>query len=131
MLAAATNDFLNSLYEGSTPEKVVSPVGGIAGEEEEEVLLDANIWVEARGLPEGKFSYEVTDLVTGKLLATLDLAWPVGIQEGYSQPVALLIDEPEEVWQRASHAGFRVFTDVDSFKAYVNDEVLRVKEVAA
>ena len=131
LLAKATNDLLTSLYEGSAPERIVVPVGGIAGEEEEQVLLDTSIWVEALGLPDGEFGYEVTDIVTGKLLATLDLAWPNGIQEGYSQPVALLIDEPEEVWQRASHAGFRVFTDVESFKAYVNDEILRVRETAA
>ena len=131
LLAKATNEFLNSLYEGSEPDRTIVPLGGIEGEEEEQVLLDANIWVAELGLPEGEFGYEVTDLVTGKLLATLDLAWPYGIQEGYSQPVTLLIDEPEEVWQRAGHAGFRVFTDVDSLKAYVEDEVLRVKETAA
>ena len=131
LLAKATNDLLRSLYEGSAPDRIVVPVGGIAGEEEEKVLLDTNIWVSELDLPEGEFGYEVTDLVTGKLLATLDLAWPNGIQEGYSQPVALLIDEPEEVWHRASHAGFRAFTDVEAFKAYVNDEILRVKESAA
>ena len=131
LLAKATNDLLRSLYEGSAPDRIVVPVGGIAGEEEEKVLLDTNIWVSELDLPEGEFGYEFTDLVTGKLLATLDLAWPNGIQEGYSQPVALLIDEPEEVWHRASHAGFRAFTDVEAFKAYVNDEILRVKESAA
>ena len=131
LLATATNDFLRGLYEGSAPEVVVVPVGGIAGEEEEQVLLDANIWVNDLGLPEGEFGYEVTEMPTGRLMATLDLAWPNGMQEGYSQPVTLLIDEPEEVWQRAGHAGFRVFTNVESFKAYVNDEILRVRETAA
>ena len=131
LLAAATNNFLRGLYEGSAPEGVVVPLGGIAGREEEQILLDTNIWISELGLPEGEFGYEVTDITTGRLLATLDLAWPNGIQEGYSQPVALLIDEPEEVWHRASHGGFRVFTDVESFKAYVNDEILRVRETAA
>ena len=32
----------------------------------------------------------------GELLATLDLAWPRGIQEGYSRQAALLINESEE-----------------------------------
>ena len=131
LLADATNNLLRGLYEGSAPEGVVVPMGGIAGKEEEQVLLDINIWISELGLPEGEFGYEVTDMATGELLATLDLAWPNGMQEGYSQPVALLIDEPEEVWRRASHAGFRAFTDADSLKIYVKNEILRVKASAA
>ena len=40
---------------------VVVPLGGIAGEEEEQVLVGINIWVEELGLPVGEFGYEVTE----------------------------------------------------------------------
>ena len=52
-----------------------------------------NIWVIDQGLPEGEMNYELCDEITGEVIAILDLAWPDGLQEGYSQSVALLIDE--------------------------------------
>jgi hypothetical protein len=48
------------------------------------------------GLPAGEYLYELTDALTGEPLAVLDLAWPNGLQEGYSQPLALLIGESQE-----------------------------------
>ena len=117
LLAEATNDLLGSLYEGSAPEQEIVPVGGIADEEEEQVLLNANIWVSEQGLPEGEFGYEVVDPISRELIATLDLAWPNGLQQGFSEAVALLIDEPEELWHRASRAGFRTFADTESLKS--------------
>ena len=50
-----------------------------------------------QGLPEGELGYEIAHMATGESLAILDLAWPNGLQEGYSQPVALLIDEDTRV----------------------------------
>ena len=60
-----------------------------------------------QGLPEGEFSYELVDESSGQLRATLDLAWPDGIQEGYSLPVVLLIDESSEVERMVNSAGYR------------------------
>ena len=54
----------------------------------------------------------------------LDLAWPDGLQEGLSQPVALLIDEGQETEEAANRAGYRYFTDAESFRAYVRKEIL-------
>ena len=59
---------------------------------------------------------------TGQQLAVIDLAWPTGLQEGLSQPVALLIDEGHEVEEIVSNAGYRFYTDMDSFKRYVETE---------
>ena len=77
-----------------------------------------------KGPPEGEQLYELADPVSGEPLAIFDLAWPDGLQPGLSEPVALLIDEPMVTHEAANSAGFRFFTDVDSFKAYVEREVL-------
>ena len=132
LLANAANDFLDSLLAGTVPEMKapLSATGStdsivtVAVDDEEKVLLEANIWVIEQGLPEGEMNYELCDEVTGEALAILDLAWPSGLQEGYSQAVALLIDEDRDVRESASRAGYRYYTDIDSLKAYVLDQVL-------
>ena len=134
LLAAAANDFLETLQRGEVPEeKVEIPVverepasvpGGIEGEEEEDLLIEVNQWVARRGLPEGKLLFELADPDTGEAYGVLDLAWPDGLQEGLSVPVALLLNEPKETEAAANRAGHRYFTDVDSFKSYVDREVL-------
>ena len=57
-------------------------------------------------------------------LITLDLVWPDGLQVGYSQPVALLIDEDHFVRRAASDAGFRVFTNLASFRRHIERDIL-------
>ena len=135
LLADAANQFLGGLLEGSVPES--EPVGSVLdrssavfgisqSEDEEQLLLDTNVWVIEQGLPEGEFNYEIVDEVTGELLAALDLAWPDGLQAGYSQPVALLIDEDQDTKRMASQAGFRFYADVESLKRYVREEILSI-----
>ena len=132
-LAQAANQLLNGLLEGSVPEvgsvgsvmdRTGAPLGAIESEYEERVLLDAHGWVIEQGLPEGELGYQLVDEATGNLLAILDLAWPDGLQEGYSQPVAVLIDEGPEIERVVSQSGFRFYTDVDSLKRYVEEEIL-------
>ena len=74
--------------------------------------------------------YELADPESGEPYGVLDLAWPDGLQEGLSVPVALLLNEPEETEAAANLAGYRYFTDVDSFQSYVDREILIVEEVA-
>ena len=68
--------------------------------------------------------------LTGDALAVLDLAWPDGLQEGFSQPVAVLIDEDTETESIVNQAGYLFFTDVDNFKAYVRDRILAMHDAA-
>ncbi|MDQ3398182.1 MAG: DUF1524 domain-containing protein, partial [Deinococcota bacterium] len=134
LLAKAANDFLGSLIRGSIPEtEVAAPVtereqpvvlGSINDEEEEQLLLDVNIWVVEQGLPEGEMTFELIDDASGEPLALLDLAWPNGLQEGFSQPVALLIDEPREVEELVNRLGYRYFTSPKELQAYVEREIL-------
>lgn len=139
LLADAANQFLDSLYKGDIPEvkeeeqtiDVTSEhyvPGSIVSEEEEELLLECNEWVIEQGLPEGEFLYEIIDTNTSSTLAILDLAWPDGLQQGFSSPVALLIDEGKETEEEANNAGYRFFTNVESFREYVTKDILAIVE---
>lgn len=130
LLAKAANEFLDSLLAGSLADiqpsgsildRETVVLGEVASEEEQGILIDTNIWVTEEGLPEGEFGYELADEATGEPLAVIDLAWPTGLQEGYSQPVALLIDEDAELGEIVNSAGFRFFTDAESLKKYVRE----------
>jgi hypothetical protein len=97
---------------------------GISSEEEEVELEALNDWVESQGLPRGVLAYDFADVESGQQQAVFDLAWPQGIQEELSQPVAVLLNEDAATVTLASQAGFRCFTDGGSFRRYVKVEVL-------
>ena len=80
--------------------------------------------MEEQGLPGGALAYDLADPATGEQKAVLDLAWPNGIQEELSQPIAVLLNESPETLAIASKAGFRFFTAVAEFKRYVQAEIL-------
>jgi len=103
-------------------------VGGIGIEEEEAHLEALNDWVELQGLPRGAMAFELADPQTGEQKAVLDLAWPNGLQEALSQPVALLINEDAATVTLASQTGFRCFTDASAFRDYVKVDVLAINE---
>jgi hypothetical protein len=133
LLAAELNRRMEDLLHGDTKwlsghvaptQAVPVTVGGITSEEEDEKLEEINIWIETQGLPQGLLSYDYADAVTGEQKAIFDLAWPNGIQEELSQPVALLLDESADTIAIASQAGFRCFTDAGKFREYVETEVL-------
>ncbi len=100
------------------------PPGGLGSPDEEAIIEECLIWIAERGLPPGEVMYELTS-ESGEALAVLDLAWPNGLQEGLSQPVALLIDEGPETEEAANQAGYRFFTSIDEFRAYVFDQSSR------
>ncbi len=133
LLAAELNGRMEELLHGdvgwlsgpaaAAPAPVV--VGGGIGSEEEEAELEAlNAWVESKGLPRGVLTYDFADPQTGQQMAVFDLAWPTGIQEELSQPVAVLLNEDTSTIGLASQAGFRCFTDSEPFRRYVAAEVL-------
>lgn len=144
LLAAETNRHLQELLHGDThwliepPEETFTPTppqveatevkGGIQDEEEELRLRECNVWVARQGLPEGELLYELSDPESGRPLAVIDLAWPKGLQEGYSEPVALLINEDRETQEIVHHAGYHFFTDIQAFQNYVKHEVLAWEE---
>ncbi len=133
LLAAEVNHRMEELLHGATewmagsatlvPIAMAVP-GGITSEEEEEQLAALNDWMEAQGLPRGAMPYDFADPDTGEQKAVFDLAWPNGIQEELSQPVAVLLNESTETIAIASQAGFRCFTSTGDFQRHVRVEVL-------
>jgi len=134
LLAGAANSFLESLLHGEvapeeTPEdltrRVVETIPtAVTPADEEERILECMEWVAQRGLPEPEVEYEMADAETGEPLAVFDVAWPSGLQEGFSSPVAILLDESREVEEVANQAGYRFFTSVETFKDYVLRDIL-------
>ncbi len=116
----------------AVPMTEPAPVpGGIADDEEDAVIRDINEWVRGHGLPAGQIEHELSHPETGDPIAILDLAWPDGLQQGYSQPVALLLGEEQATLQIANDHGFRHFTSADAFKRYVETAVLALASEGA
>ena len=69
-------------------------------------------------------AFDFADETSGRQQAVFDLAWPNGIQEELTQPVAVLINESQETLALVSRAGFRCFTTGQDFKEYVQKEIL-------
>lgn len=136
LLAGAANALLDSLRHGTTPEAEVAPVSqpvadasaDIEDADEEEILVGVREWVSEQGLAEGQVGYELAHPETREPLAVLDLAWPDGLQEELTEPVALLLDEEAATLQIANDHGFRHFTSADAFKRYVETDVLALDE---
>ena len=126
LLAKAANEFLESLRKGELPS-AVGTISGVLDDDDEEAILDGlNRFVTIEcNLLAGELGYEISDTKTGEIIAVLDLAWPNGLQEGFSEPVAVLIDEENSVRIAANDAGFRrVFTIPEEFRHYVQQEIL-------
>jgi hypothetical protein len=107
-------------------QQATEALDGITNEEEEAELIGLNTWMGEQSLPPGSLAYDFADPATGEQQAVFDLAWPAGIQEELSQPVAALLNEEPAVLALASAAGFRCFTTPSSFRAYVEREILAV-----
>ncbi len=131
-LAQAANHFLDGLLKGpSTAEKVdyptvlsapleEAPQTDMAKDEVKQLLA----WLEEHRLPKPELDYELCEPDSTTVLTIVDAAWPKGIQEGYSQPVALMLerDEDAEVW--ANLLGYRVFTSLPLLYRYIEREIL-------
>lgn len=132
LLAAELNRRMEGLLHGDSQwlaGPAVAPTtlsvgGGVTGEEEEKELETLNDWVETQGLPRGLMSFDFADPATGEQRAVFDLAWPNGLQEELSQPVAVMLNEEASTIRIANEAGFRCFTDSASFRTYVESEVM-------
>lgn len=128
LMADAANEFLGSLHAGRLSQPFGGALEDSSDDEEQAILTEVNSFVTEHGLPAGELDYELLDNA-GNVLATLDLAWPSGLQDGLSRPVALLLNEPRQVLDAASSADFITYTDRDSFQRYVEEVILAEEEV--
>ena len=131
LLAKGANVFLDSLYQGTAANVVIEHYSSrdISGEElnapnEEEIIIaGVNNWMSEHGLNAGINNYELVD-DAGDVLATIDLAWPQGVQTGLSQPIALLIDESEDTHTIVNQQGYIFFTDAESLKKHITEKYI-------
>jgi hypothetical protein len=143
LLAKAANEFLNELRSG-LPESVndadrerdalagvpITASASLDVDDETRVIEKVNRWVEEQGFPRGELAVELIDEGSGEVEATLDLAWPDGLQTGLSQHLALLLNEDSSVEEAAGRHGFRFFTSADRLQRYVETDVLEASEPA-
>jgi hypothetical protein len=122
---AAANRFFEELYQGSAAAPVAVdystdlPAAGarLSAEVDDEVqaLLE---WVRSYGLPKPGLNFEVCS-PTGEVLTVVDLAWPAGVQEGFSRPVALILPGDENQINILNQAGYLIFAGVEDLRAYL------------
>jgi len=134
LLADATNGLLDRLLNGHQPEAEMTATtlaaSASVADEEERILAGVREWIADRGFDAGELDHELIEH-DGTVGATLDLAWPRGLQVGLSEPVALLLNEPIDVYQTATRHGYRLFTSVADLRAYATDiETLGTPEPA-
>lgn len=128
LLAHAANNFLEPLGSGqvtssAAPPAVFSttapPIAASADSDDEE-LLKLGIAVEQQGYPGPEISWELAGSNQPPL--TADLAWPAGVQQGLSVPLALVRDD-SAAQQAFQAAGFRVCLSVADLQAYLQKEI--------
>lgn len=129
LLAEQANKFLNSLLDNSysvVPDQIdyANRINQTDSEEsEEETLLAVSIWMEENGLDTGEINYELAD-EDGNIITIIDLAWPKGIQQGLSEPIALLLNETQEKQSLVNSKGYKFFTDEEVFRNHVKKTYL-------
>ena len=117
--------FLQLLFVGrAQPAPSVTLRGPLVSLEAEGCTRARVVRIEEQGFPKGELSYDYSDPESGAQLAILDLVWPSGLQTELSQPVAVLLNEGDNVLAIANQAGFRCFTSVKDFEHYVETDLL-------
>lgn len=130
LLATAANRFLDGLRAGTLSEPSPQSVqSAVQLTQEDREVRECNEWVIGQGLPGGEHYYELIDPRSGDLLVVIDLAWPSGIQEGYSEPVALIIGQEPEAEVAARAGGFRTFPSTGSLRTYVRERIMAMDAV--
>jgi len=119
-------------FESSRPTPIRSEAIPTAIEpsenEKEEDFDKLNEWLISHNLESGETSHDFGDFEPGHSAAIFDLVWPKGLQEGLSEPVAIALDAERETLRAAGEIGIRCFTDLKSFRNYVDSEILNEDE---
>lgn len=102
LLASATNDFLEKLINSPTQAITDSYTTELPpidiGDQVDDELIELLQTLRENNLPLPEVDYEVAHPGTGEVLANVDLAWPDGLQPGYSQPLVFCFEpDPESV----------------------------------
>lgn len=132
LLAAAANDLLGRLRDGTLPQR-----GSLEPVTVSETVNTANARVAqiaalvaelvGMGYAEPALDVEIPDPDTGNPLAVAEAFWADGLQPGQGAPVVLELDPEQADIARLGELGCEVFTSVDALRAHVE----RRNEVAS
>ena len=126
LLAKSANDFLNSLLDNKVDKVEITDYANRKGVlndiNEDEKMLELSYWMEEKGLSGGEINYELQ--LNDNESIIIDLAWPDGIQNNLSEPVAIMIDEESNNIRKVNLQKYRVFEDIESFKDYIKNNYL-------
>ncbi len=120
LLASALNAFLAELDAGHLPDTALVPVAvGVSGgaKDEADTITELQEWLTENLFNSGNTDVEIPANGAHES-AVLDVAWPSGVQPELTEPVALLIDEPVEVWNAATAYGYRIFISPQALRDY-------------
>jgi len=135
LLADAANTFLDTLLMGiprkiDYPNESIQLATEVAGEEDNELQAFA-FWANACGFPKPELNFELTDPNTGEVLISVDAAWPKGLQEEYSPPIALCLEADEQKIAILNQAGYRFFIGIETLRRYLKEKIVNgTKRVA-
>lgn len=121
LLAKSANAILEDLWKGklAQPSAPMTKMSVTEPEDDEEAVIEELIsWLKNEGFAPGIKDYSAVIGYAGTPII-IDVAWPDGLQEGFTEPVALMInEEPGDIY-RVNAVGYRVFTRADDLKNYV------------
>ncbi len=135
LLAHAANEMLAALRDGRQPSpstqaitttstesvEAVIPSGPTVGDDEDDEVDAVCHLAERLGIAAPESHYEISDAETGEALAIADIAWPLGIQPGLTEPVALLFDPDLQTEERLGELGYRFFTTTQKLVWHLED----------
>lgn len=121
LLAKSANAILEDLWKGklAQPSAPMTKMSVTEPEDDEEAVIEELVsWLNNEGFAPGIKDYSAVIGYAGTPII-IDVAWPDGLQEGFTEPVALMInEEPGDIY-RVNAVGYRVFTRADDLKNYV------------
>ena len=121
LLAKSANAILEDLWKGklAQPSAPMTKMSVTEPEDDEEAAMEELVsWLKNEGFAPGIKDYSAVIGYAGTPII-IDVAWPDGLQEGFTEPVALMInEEPGDIY-RVNAVGYRVFTRADDLKNYV------------
>lgn len=121
LLAKSANAILEDLWKGklAQPSAPMTKMSVTEPEDDEEAVIEELVsWLKNEGFAPGIKDYSAVIGYAGTPII-IDVAWPDGLQEGFTEPVAPMInEEPGDIY-RVNAVGYRVFTRADDLKNYV------------
>lgn len=121
LLAKSANAILEDLWKGklAQPSTPMTKMSVTESEDNEEAVIEELVsWLKNEGFAPGIKDYSAVIGYAGTPII-IDVVWPDGLQEGFTEPVALMInEEPGDIY-RVNAVGYRVFTRADDLKNYV------------